>query len=133
TGNSSNDATGPWLSWNCGRKSPLGVSMRPVTEPYSSLGATGRRSSTVESANPARITQSCLRDHANPARGWKLFQSFAYRALGWLMTPMPPDTTLSAPVGSKLETCPYLLFSELCACQRTPRFSVKLLVSFQSS
>jgi hypothetical protein len=52
------------------------VSMRPVSEPYSSVGAFGRRSSTVDSAKPLRTTVLLLRDHASPTRGWKLFQSF---------------------------------------------------------
>ena len=49
-----------------------------------------------------------------PVRGWKLFQSFLCSDVGWVITPLPPATMLSAPLGSKLDTWPYLLFSVLC-------------------
>src|SRR5437899_6788356 len=133
TGNCSRDAGGPWLNWNCGRKSPLGVSIRPVTDPYSSLGEVGSRSSTVATPKPARTTNLLCKFHARPTRGWKLFQSLLYSSLGWMIRPFPPATRLSAAFGSKLDNWPYLLFSALCTCQRTPRFKVRFGRTFQSS
>src|SRR5436305_795414 len=50
-----------------------------------------------------------------------------------MIRPLPPATRLSAAFGSKLETCPYLLFSALCTWYRTPRFSVRFFNTFQSS
>src|SRR6478752_4910547 len=50
-----------------------------------------------------------------------------------MIRPFPPGTRLSAAFGSKLDNWPYLLFSALCTCQRTPRFKVRFGRTFQSS
>src|SRR5215469_15061235 len=49
------------------------------------------------------------------------------------MTPVAPAATLSVPVGLNCENCPYLVWYGLSIAQRTPRFSVRVGLNFQSS
>src|SRR2546425_4553354 len=125
---------GPWDSLKAILGLPVGCWMTAVAK-YSSkfsLKPFVQRSSVL-TAKPPRKTQFCRKLYAMPTRGWKLLRSRPASApVGCSKAPFSPVNG-SIAAGSNRLCCPYLVWYGLSVCQRTPRFSVSLFVTFQSS
>src|SRR4030095_12889288 len=71
--------------------------------------------------------------HAIPRRGWKLFRSFLASEPGLCRIAPVRPVSGSRAVGSNCEMRPLPVLKGVSNIQRSPRFSVKFRLGFQSS